>query len=420
MSVEQLKIDAIDAAQKYKARYKQSLDPNDLDMFKRFMDVYNHLDGLGGGGVSSIIAGTNITVSPAGGTGDVTINATTALVPDPTGYGSFYSNVTQTLSAANTPQAVTLGSTYEAVGTSTSGSRIYMDKAGTYQFSYVAQVASSANSQEYAEFWIKYNGVEYPNSNTKLILQPRKSSTEPSEQLMTLIINGTSLNDNDYIELFWEATSTEVSLKYDPANASYPATPSIIANIIPIGAQGRDSNLNELNDVLITTPTDGQLLRYDNADQRWENWTPNFLTTVPTLDQVTTAGNTTTNAIEFSALNTRVSFLNPELGTRLNGIHWANGTNTVPYAYLALSGSSGEFKIFSNVSYFPTFYSNGSEAMRIPTSRNVLIGTTTDAGYRLDVNGTVRVKGTGTTSATTTLLVQNSTGRLLLQSDDGG
>ena len=43
MSVEQLKIDAIDAAQKYKARYKQTLDPNDLDMFKRLMDVYNHL-----------------------------------------------------------------------------------------------------------------------------------------------------------------------------------------------------------------------------------------------------------------------------------------------------------------------------------------------------------------------------------------
>lgn len=43
MSVEQLKIDAIDAAQKHKARYKQTLDPNDLDMFKRLMDVYNHL-----------------------------------------------------------------------------------------------------------------------------------------------------------------------------------------------------------------------------------------------------------------------------------------------------------------------------------------------------------------------------------------
>ena len=43
--------------------------------------------------------------------------------------------------------------------------------------------------------------------------------------------------------------------------------------------------------------------------------------------------------------------------------------------------------------FFQTFYANGSEAMRIPTSRNVLIGTTTDAGYKLDVNGTTRTSG---------------------------
>jgi len=36
---------------------------------------------------------------------------------------------------------------------------------------------------------------------------------------------------------------------------------------------------------------------------------------------------------------------------------------------------------------------DGTEAMRIPYSRNVLIGTGTDAGYKLDVNGTARVSG---------------------------
>jgi hypothetical protein len=151
--------------------------------------------------------------------------------------------------------------------------------------------------------------------------------------------------------------------------------------------------------VLISSEANNDLLVYETSTTLWKNksiatifgGTP--LVSVPTLAQVTTAGNTTTNAIEFAALNTRVSFLNPELGTRINGIHWANGTNTVSYAYLSLSGSSGEFKIFANASYFPTFYSNGSEAMRIPTSRNVLVGTTTDAGYKLDVNGTARIVG---------------------------
>lgn len=255
--------------------YKKTRDQAQRDKAVRLRRIVENLRQLvfGGSGVSQIIAGTNITISPAGGTGIVTVNATGGS-GTATGYGSFYSNVTQTLAAINTPQAVTLGSTYEANGTSTSGSRIYMDKAGTYQFSYVAQVSNNANSVEYAEFWIKYNGVTYPNSGTRITLAPRKSSTEPSEQLMSLILNGTSLNDNDYIELFWEATSTQVSLKYEPATIDYPATPSIIANIIPIGGGSSSvEDLSDLGDVSISLPTEGQFLVYNQTTSLWENRT---------------------------------------------------------------------------------------------------------------------------------------------------
>jgi hypothetical protein len=39
------------------------------------------------------------------------------------------------------------------------------------------------------------------------------------------------------------------------------------------------------------------------------------------------------------------------------------------------------------------FRTNGTERMRIFSTGNVLINTTTDAGFRLDVNGTARVSG---------------------------
>jgi hypothetical protein len=42
---------------------------------------------------------------------------------------------------------------------------------------------------------------------------------------------------------------------------------------------------------------------------------------------------------------------------------------------------------------FLQFNTEGSEAMRITSGGNVLIGTTTDAGYKLDVNGTGRFSG---------------------------
>jgi hypothetical protein len=51
---------------------------------------------------------------------------------------------------------------------------------------------------------------------------------------------------------------------------------------------------------------------------------------------------------------------------------------------------------------------------------NVLIGTTTDAGFRLDVNGTARVKGTGTTIGTTSFTVQDSASSDLFRVYDNG
>jgi hypothetical protein len=74
------------------------------------------------------------------------------------------------------------------------------------------------------------------------------------------------------------------------------------------------------------------------------------------------------------------------------------------------SSNSGFMTIGSNQ---PIRFTNASstEFLRIATSGNVLIGRTTDFGYKLDVSGTTRVVSTGSTSGSTTLTLQNSTGR---------
>lgn len=59
-----------------------------------------------------------------------------------------------------------------------------------------------------------------------------------------------------------------------------------------------------------------------------------------------------------------------------------------------INPSTGEIKIGSSrVNYFPTFYSNNSEAMRITSAGNVGIGTTNPAA-KLDVNGNTKITGT--------------------------
>jgi hypothetical protein len=61
--------------------------------------------------------------------------------------------------------------------------------------------------------------------------------------------------------------------------------------------------------------------------------------------------------------------------------------------------------------YRNTFPDTSSPVLIASTTGNVLIGTTTDANYILDVSGTTRVVSTGSTSGSTTLTLQNSTGR---------
>ena len=82
--------------------------------------------------------------------------------------------------------------------------------------------------------------------------------------------------------------------------------------------------------------------------------------------------------------------------------------------YLAFAdGATGNEAFRGYISYKHqtdqlAFGSAGTLRMTIASTGNVLIGTTTDAGFKLDVNGSTRVKGSGATSATTALRVENT------------
>lgn len=58
----------------------------------------------------------------------------------------------------------------------------------------------------------------------------------------------------------------------------------------------------------------------------------------------------------------------------------------------------GNFGIGSGIL---SFLNNGTEAMRVTSVGNLLVGTTTDSGYKLDINGTARVSGNLTVDTNT-------------------
>ena len=161
-------------------------------------------------------------------------NDVTVLINNNPIYASFYSTEDQPITTINTPQPVRLDATHLNSKINLSGSGgIVFDYAGVYQLTYVAQVSNDSNSQEDATFWIKYNNVDFPNSSTLITLPSHKTPGNPSTQLVTFSLIGQAQNNNDKIELWWQGTSTDLSLQYQP-QSTYPATPSVIANIAPI------------------------------------------------------------------------------------------------------------------------------------------------------------------------------------------
>jgi len=212
------------------------------------------------------------------------------------------------------------------------------------------------------------------------------------------------------------------NLKLAVAFVVHAATNGVLAVRVEVG-----SDLYEDHRVQVISPTDGQLLRYDNTDQRWENWTPNFLTTVPTLDQVTTAGNTTTNSITIGGLTVDTSLIYTDTVNKRVGINNSSpvyavdaigsnfrfgrsaavdfdvaNTTFASNRILRFTASATDVVIQNLGNYDIGFNNNFSRVMTLKSSGNVLIGTTTDAGYKLDVNGTIRSKFTTGYNNTTT------------------
>jgi hypothetical protein len=134
--------------------------------------------------------------------------------------------------------------------------------------------------------------------------------------------------------------------------------------------------------------------------------------------------------LEFVSTSNINGYVNFRRAGNQNGDYAYQLINNV--ASFRANNGTGEVSLFATSGgYFLNFYSGGTEAMRIfSTTRNVLIqngGTFTDGGQRLQVTGDVLFKGSGNTSGTTALTVQNSdgtnmwrilnNGRLLLGSD---
>jgi hypothetical protein len=134
-----------------------------------------------------------------------------------------------------------------------------------------------------------------------------------------------------------------------------------------------------------------------------------------TNDRLGIGTNAPTTALQVNTSSASLNgiLINQTGGTsNFSSIGLANGGSI--RASLGMNLNTGEVRLSAlSGGYFPTIYSNGVEAMRIETNGNTGIGINAPTAR-------LHVKGSGSTSATTSLLVQNSASTELLKTTDDG
>ena len=199
------------------------------------------------------------------------------------------------------------------------------------------------------------------------------------------------------------------------ATLNIPQYQSVLTN--PVTGTGASGQVAFWNGT--TTQTGSTNLFWDNVNSRLGIGTTTPTTKLDVLGGFRLyTGGAAPSSHYFEGISTSGSntYLNLVRNGGANGTYAYYLNNGV--AYLSVDNGSGETRLWANNGgYYLTFFSNGLERMRIPATGNVLIGTTTDAGYKLDVNGTARV---GLSSAGNKLYVLGTDNEDILTVNWGG
>ena len=139
--------------------------------------------------------------------------------------GLFFNTADQTLAAVNTGYPITFNQTYlnnfVALQTA-STSKIEVAVAGVYNFQLSAQLKSTNASGKDVQIWIKRNNITIGYSG-------HRYTVEGSDNHFNVAWNfDIDLAANEYIEMYWGADNTNVTMEAIPASAPYPAVASAV------------------------------------------------------------------------------------------------------------------------------------------------------------------------------------------------
>lgn len=143
-------------------------------------------------------------------------------------YGTFYTTADQAI-GVNTPTVInTSWVQADTNKTYLDGNRIYVEETGDYFVQFSAMFIKTNASSGTASMWFRKNGVDIPDSNTKITLAGNNSEITMT---VSLILD---LDAGDYIQFVSSASATNTFISADPAGVG-PAVPGIITTLNLIG-----------------------------------------------------------------------------------------------------------------------------------------------------------------------------------------
>jgi hypothetical protein len=148
-------------------------------------------------------------------------------------YGAFSSSQTQT-TTANTATLMTLNTTDFSNGVSISSSKITVENGGIYNLQFSTQFQNTDNAQQDISIWLRQNGTDIVGSTGFISIPARKSASAGEEGHGIYGWNYyLSMQENDYLQIYWSTTNAAVTIKYYAASTGpvRPSTQSVVATL---------------------------------------------------------------------------------------------------------------------------------------------------------------------------------------------
>lgn len=162
-----------------------------------------------------------------------------------TPYNQIISNSDQTAASVANAYAITYDVEDYPDGISiASSSHIVFDQPGIYNVAYSIQLKNTNNDLETVDIWLRKDGTDVANTNTRFAIPARKSTGDPSYLVAVTPIMVDITAANQYIQIMWRVSNTAVTIEQLPAvtaspgvTPAIPATPSVIVGVTFISAQ---------------------------------------------------------------------------------------------------------------------------------------------------------------------------------------